>query len=162
MANSWKKNTAAERTCAADLLAECCPEPEQLAWALEWVEGTAEADSEYHILLHYDGDHRCLGVAPVRWVAGADQVLEVLDLFAAPPREAATRNVLWKAILDFCDAQKVRLLSVALQRPQQEPLFEFLCEQGLQLAGEIQDYYRPGHHLTLLIRRLSTRIYDDQ
>jgi hypothetical protein len=89
-------------------------------------------------------------------------VLEVLDLYAASPAEPVTRQFLWKAILDYCDGQEVRLLSVALQRPEQEPLFEFLCQQGLQPAGTIEEYYQPGHHLTLLIRRLSTRMCDDQ
>lgn len=158
MAINWKKNTAAERTLAADLLADLLQsQPERLAWSLEWVEGTAEPDAEYHLFLHRDASQRCLGVAPVRWVAGADRVLEVLDLYAAQPAAATTRQALWKAISEYGDAHQMRLLSVALQRPEQEPLYEFLCQQGLQPAGEIEDYFQPGQHLTLLIRRIIDR-----
>lgn len=158
MSTRWKNNTASERSLAADLLTDLLArDPERLAWALEWIEGTAEQEPEYHVLLHQDGSGRCLGVAPLRWVAGADQVLEVLDLYAAADGGEAIRTSLWNTLQQYGRDHQARLICVTLERPGQEPLYEFLCRQGMQAAGEIKDYYKPGHSQSFLIQPFYNR-----
>ena len=130
---------------------------QQLSLVLEWLGQLDTASAGYQLFYSGPSHDRWAALAPTRWLAGAEEVLELQDIIAMSEPDPDALQAVLTGVLEFADLEQARMLITHLCSERRAALIAFLCGQGWRPIGKIPHYYAPFHHQIILTRTMERK-----